>query len=159
MCVCVCGQIAQNVRVSLDNLCAYGKLRAFLNARPHERAERMTPPATASATTQTATAGPTAPVPAGIPARSDRLSLAEAAKHYDVRYETIRRWINIGVDGIKLESIRVGGRVFVTLAAIQAFDAALNQHNERVEQAARGHVDKKTQKAVSDGLKALGVIQ
>jgi len=121
---------------------------------------QMTPPATTSTTTQPTLTGLASPaISVGIPARADRLSLVEAATHYGVKYETIRRWINIGVNGIKLKSIRVGGRVFVTLAAIRAFDAALNKYDEQVERAARGYVDKKTQQAVSDGLKALGVIQ
>jgi Protein of unknown function (DUF1580) len=39
------------------------------------------------------------------------------------------RWINKGVRGVKLSTIRVGGRVFVTEQMVRAFLAELNNPN------------------------------
>lgn len=43
---------------------------------------------------------------------------------------TVSRWINQGVHGTRLTAIRVGGRLYVTVAAVSAFLRALNDDEE-----------------------------
>ncbi len=39
---------------------------------------------------------------------------------------TVRRWATQGIDGVKLESVRIGKRRYTTLEAIERFLARLN---------------------------------
>jgi transposase len=50
-----------------------------------------------------------------------RLSLNQLAKREGVHVSTIWRWINRGVRGIKLATIEVGGRSFVTDSLYEKF--------------------------------------
>jgi len=65
----------------------------------------------------------------------DALTLAQAAQALPrrpngkaVHVNTVRKWIRHGVQGVCLESYRVGGRVFTTIAALQRFHDVLTSH-------------------------------
>ena len=56
------------------------------------------------------------------------LSLREAAKRIPstrsgraIHVATVYRWINRGVDGVKLEAVRVGGGLFTSVESLQRF--------------------------------------
>lgn len=57
------------------------------------------------------------------------IPLTEAAQQLPGRphVSTLHRWSHHGVNGTKLETVRVGGRVFVTQEAIERFLAELNK--------------------------------
>jgi len=54
-----------------------------------------------------------------------KTSYAEAAKMCGVHDVTVARWARVGVEGIKLEYIRIGGLHFTSVEAIDRFNAAL----------------------------------
>jgi transposase-like protein len=55
-----------------------------------------------------------------------RLTIQEVAKRAGVDASTVWRWVLKGVRGTKLESVRVGGRRYVSPMAVESFFAALN---------------------------------
>lgn len=57
---------------------------------------------------------------------TDRLTVNELARREGIHAATCWRWLLHGVRGIRLRSIRVGGRRYVAEADWQAFSAALN---------------------------------
>lgn len=63
----------------------------------------------------------------------DLISLAEAAKILpkrrgkSVHLNTIHRWTRQGIRGVILETIRIGGSVYTTANAVQAFCDRLSQ--------------------------------
>ena len=61
-----------------------------------------------------------------IKAESDRLTINEFARREKVHAATAWRWMQHGVRGIRLRSIRVGGRRFILESDWLAFSAALN---------------------------------
>lgn len=56
----------------------------------------------------------------------DRLTVNQLARREGVHSATIWRWILAGVRGVKLRSIRVGGRRFVLKSDWDDFSASLN---------------------------------
>jgi hypothetical protein len=44
----------------------------------------------------------------------------------------VRRWADTGVDGVVLETVKVGGRRFTSLEAIERFLSRINGHPEFV---------------------------
>ncbi|GDY09677.1 hypothetical protein LBMAG52_31630 [Planctomycetia bacterium] len=57
---------------------------------------------------------------------TDRLTVNQLARREQVHVATPWRWMLSGVHGIKLRSVRVGGRRFILESDWQAFSAALN---------------------------------
>ena len=57
---------------------------------------------------------------------TDRRSVKQLARREGVHCATVWRWIETGVRGLRLKSLRVGARRFVTDADWQAFSDALN---------------------------------
>jgi hypothetical protein len=72
---------------------------------------------TASSTTTTQLSG------------EDLLSLTAAAKETPGRptVRTVWRWASSGVSGVKLQTLKVGGRTFTSRQALQRFLAELNE--------------------------------
>ena len=71
---------------------------------------------------------PPAPPSGGIIAAArDGMNLAEAAAAAGVHRTTISRWVSGGVDGLKLRSVKVGGRRRVTRGDLEAFLTALTR--------------------------------
>lgn len=65
---------------------------------------------------------------------AERLTLAEAGRVFNVSPSTLRRWGHPGVKGRdgerhRLELQRIGGRDFVTRAALDEFLAVLNERD------------------------------
>lgn len=60
------------------------------------------------------------------------IPLAEVAKQLPGRphVSTLHRWTTKGVRGVKLETTRVGSRVYVTQEAIERFLAELNTSDD-----------------------------
>jgi hypothetical protein len=56
-----------------------------------------------------------------------RVSLSKAARMLGVSPKSIARWARVGVRGVILPTVRVGGRVFVLNADLDAFLAAINR--------------------------------
>jgi hypothetical protein len=56
-----------------------------------------------------------------------RVSLCKAARMLGVTPKSIARWARVGVRGVILPTVRVGGRVFVLNADLDAFLAAINR--------------------------------
>ncbi|MEW4527905.1 DUF1580 domain-containing protein [Maioricimonas sp. JC845] len=56
----------------------------------------------------------------------DLIPITNAAAHFPVRPHraTLHRWRMHGVDGYKLETIKIGGRVFTSREAIERFKRA-----------------------------------
>ncbi|UUO08096.1 DUF1580 domain-containing protein [Blastopirellula sp. J2-11] len=59
----------------------------------------------------------------------EKIRLRKAAQFYPVKVcgETVRRHAQIGVNGLKLEAVRVGGRFFTSQGAVERFNQALNE--------------------------------
>lgn len=53
-------------------------------------------------------------------------SLKAVADANEVHNSTVCRWVSRGVDGVRLETYRVGGRRYVRRRALEEFDRALN---------------------------------
>jgi len=51
----------------------------------------------------------------------DVISLSEAAREVDVHVGTIHRWRQRGVRGIRLKTLRVGGKILTSRQALTAF--------------------------------------
>ena len=62
-----------------------------------------------------------------IAAARDGLNLAEVAAEAGVHPSTVSRWVSGGVDGLKLRSVKVGGRRRVTRGDLEAFVTALTR--------------------------------
>lgn len=57
----------------------------------------------------------------------DRLTIAEAAAKFGTAELTIRRWYQKGLLDIKLETVRIGGRVYTTQQALVRFVEKCNK--------------------------------
>jgi hypothetical protein len=57
---------------------------------------------------------------------SARVSLCKAARMLGVSPKSIARWARVGVRGVVLPTVRIGGRVFVLNADLDAFIVATN---------------------------------
>lgn len=55
-----------------------------------------------------------------------RLSLNQAAKHAGAPYSTVHRWAKRGVGGVRLETAKLGGRLFTSVEAVERLIAAMN---------------------------------
>lgn len=78
------------------------------------------------------------------------ISLQEATRHVPGRdgphasYETLRRWATKGYRGVRLETLRIGGRMMTTTEALQRFFEALSVRptfNPSEDEKARGESD------------------
>jgi len=56
----------------------------------------------------------------------NRMSVIEVATEYGVTDKTVRNWINHGVRGVRLASLRIGGRKFVPRESLTRFIEDLN---------------------------------
>ena len=68
--------------------------------------------------------------------KEDLIPMSTAGKHVPpkgVNRSTVERWTRIGVKGIKLETVRVGGRRYTTLGSIQKFLIAQQKTGEQGE--------------------------
>ncbi len=63
---------------------------------------------------------------------TDRVPLAALAAELGVSPKTIIRWADIGYDGHRLASFRLGKRRFTSRQAAEAFVAAINGNPARV---------------------------
>jgi hypothetical protein len=65
-------------------------------------------------------------------ATEELLSLAQAARRLPGRphISTLHRWANPGVKGVRLETVRLGGRRFTSVEALQRFTERLNAGSE-----------------------------
>jgi len=61
-----------------------------------------------------------------------RLPLGPDGKPISV--STVRRWIRYGIRGVRLEITRVGGRIYVTIEALERFLEALSSGGPAPEQ-------------------------
>lgn len=66
----------------------------------------------------------------------DRLSLKDIAREQHVDLHTVRRWVLRGVRGQRLAAIRVGGRIYVLRAALDAFIRPVESGNRAAPLAA-----------------------
>jgi len=57
------------------------------------------------------------------------IPVADVGKHFPVSVSpgTVSRWYTSGIGGIKLQTIKIGGRRYATREAIDAFISAQNQ--------------------------------
>ncbi len=64
--------------------------------------------------------------------KTELLTFSEARKIIPGRPDlsTIHRWANQGIKGIRLRTLKVGGRRFVSKAEIEVFIAALNKNSD-----------------------------
>ena len=64
----------------------------------------------------------------------DIMSLAEAAKSLpgSVSTSTVWRWCHHGLRGVLLDSLRIGGRIYTTKRALQAFCEAVSRRHKPV---------------------------
>ena len=58
------------------------------------------------------------------PDAEELLSFSDVASRHDVHVATVRRWHLSGVAGVKLETIRIGGKRYTSDQALHRFHAA-----------------------------------
>jgi len=56
-----------------------------------------------------------------------RFSLRQVAQRAGVHPGTVWRWVSVGVNGTKLASVRVGGRLFILEDDLRAFLESCNE--------------------------------
>lgn len=63
----------------------------------------------------------------------DRMTVTNTAQACGANVSTVWRWINRGIlingERVRLQAVRVGGRLFITAKSLRLFLADLNRHN------------------------------
>ena len=90
------------------------------------------------------------------PFKETMLPLAKAARKVpgrEVSTQTVYRWHSVGIDGIKLETIVIGGRMQTSQEALTTFFAAVTQAKQSAQQAeSDGRSDTTSRKLAEAGL-------
>ncbi len=64
-----------------------------------------------------------------------RLSLSKAARLLGVSPKSVARWSRVGVRGVILQTVKIGGRVYVLNADLDEFLATTNRSEDRTNSA------------------------
>ena len=95
------------------------------------------------------------------PFKETMLPLAKAARKIPGRTvspQTIYRWCSTGIDGVKLETLVIGGRMQTSIEALEAFFAAVTEAKQSAQSSARDGGTAERSDAVQRKLEAAGLV-
>lgn len=91
------------------------------------------------------------------------MTVADVAKEAPggpYHHKTVRKWINIGVSGVKLQAERVGGRICISRESVNRFIARCTSKSKEAESIASACTRKRQHNPeVMRTLRAFGVVK